>query len=51
MQNANRTTIRTLSLPLATAGLTLLLASNVVMADTSYSSKLLTTWLILAANR
>lgn len=43
MKNANRTTIRTLPLPVATAALALLLTSNMVMADNSYSSKLLLT--------
>lgn len=43
MQNANRPTTRTLPFPLATVALSLLLASNMVFADNSYSSKLLLT--------
>lgn len=43
MQKARRATTKTLPLPLATAVLSLLLASNVAFADNSYSSKLLLT--------
>ena len=43
MHNAHRPTTRNLSLPLATTALSLLLASNMALAESSHSSKLLLT--------
>ena len=43
MHNAHRLTTRKLSLPLASAALSLLLASNMALAESSHSSKLLLT--------